>query len=62
MTMLMVGGCHVLMPKFDAQLAIDAIERYDVTSLITVPAMMADLVSLIRYILVDILVLCCGES
>ncbi|XP_028770166.1 2-succinylbenzoate--CoA ligase, chloroplastic/peroxisomal [Neltuma alba] len=48
MAMLMVGGCHVLMPKFDAQSAVDAIEQYTVTSLITVPAIMADMVSLIR--------------
>ncbi|XP_031405872.1 2-succinylbenzoate--CoA ligase, chloroplastic/peroxisomal isoform X2 [Punica granatum] len=48
MAMLMVGACHVLMPKFDAKLAIEVIEKWDVTSLITVPAMMADLISLLR--------------
>ncbi|MED6135057.1 hypothetical protein PIB30_042743 [Stylosanthes scabra] len=49
LTMLMVGGCHVLTPKFDPKSAVDAIERYDVTSLITVPAIMANLISLIRH-------------
>ncbi|KAK8468820.1 hypothetical protein PHAVU_006G128100 [Phaseolus vulgaris] len=48
MTMLMVGGCHVLMPKFDAESAIGAIEQYAVTSFITVPAIMASLISVIR--------------
>ncbi|KAJ6980495.1 2-succinylbenzoate--CoA ligase [Populus alba x Populus x berolinensis] len=47
-TMLMVGGCHVLIPKFEASLAIEAIKQHCVTSLITVPAMMADLISLTR--------------
>ncbi|RDX95199.1 2-succinylbenzoate--CoA ligase, chloroplastic/peroxisomal, partial [Mucuna pruriens] len=49
LTMLMVGGCHVLMPKFDAESAIGAIEQYAVTSFITVPAIMASLVSIIRH-------------
>ncbi|KAL2997127.1 hypothetical protein AAZX31_09G024200 [Glycine max] len=49
MTMLMVGGCHVLMPKFDAESAVDAIEQYAVTSFITVPAIMASLISIIRH-------------
>ncbi|XP_050219730.1 2-succinylbenzoate--CoA ligase, chloroplastic/peroxisomal isoform X2 [Mercurialis annua] len=48
MAMLMVGACHVLMPKFEASLALDAIEQHKVTSLITVPAMMGDLISLSR--------------
>ncbi|KAJ7969275.1 2-succinylbenzoate--CoA ligase [Quillaja saponaria] len=48
LAMLMVGGCHVLIPKFDAKLATEAIEQHSVTSLITVPAIMADLISLIR--------------
>lgn len=48
MAMLMVGSCHVLMSKFDAQSAVDAIEQYTVTSLITVPAIMADMVLVIR--------------
>ncbi|KAJ6417578.1 hypothetical protein OIU84_003326 [Salix udensis] len=46
--MLMVGGCHVLIPKFEASLAIEAIKQHCVTSLITVPAMIADLVSSTR--------------
>ncbi|XP_022716462.1 2-succinylbenzoate--CoA ligase, chloroplastic/peroxisomal isoform X2 [Durio zibethinus] len=48
MAMLMVGACHVFIPKFEATLALEAIERHHVTSLITVPAIMADLISSIR--------------
>lgn len=48
MAMLMVGGCHVIIPKFEPKSALTAIEQYRVTSLITVPAMMADFISLIR--------------
>ncbi|KAI7738564.1 LOW QUALITY PROTEIN: hypothetical protein M8C21_015842 [Ambrosia artemisiifolia] len=48
LTMLMVGGCHVLMPKFEAKLALEAIEEYHVTSFITVPTIMSDIISLIR--------------
>ncbi|XP_028096393.1 2-succinylbenzoate--CoA ligase, chloroplastic/peroxisomal-like [Camellia sinensis] len=47
MAMLMVGGCHVLIPKFEANSALKAIEQLHVTSFITVPAIMADIVSLI---------------
>jgi len=47
MAMLMVGGCHILIPKFDAKLAVETIEGFHVTSL-TVPAIMADIISLIR--------------
>ncbi|KAI5446811.1 hypothetical protein KIW84_014594 [Lathyrus oleraceus] len=49
MAMLMVGGCHVFMPKFDAELAVDAIEQHTVTSFITVPAIMASLISIVRH-------------
>lgn len=49
MAVLMVGSCHVLMPKFEARLALEAIDQHEVTSLITVPAMLADMVSVIRY-------------
>ncbi|KAL8110018.1 hypothetical protein AgCh_025941 [Apium graveolens] len=49
MAMLKVGGCHVLMPKFEARLALEAIKQHEVTSLITVPAMLADMVSVVRY-------------
>ncbi|XP_031486777.1 2-succinylbenzoate--CoA ligase, chloroplastic/peroxisomal [Nymphaea colorata] len=45
LAMLMVGACHVVMPKFSAELAFQFIEQHSVTSFITVPAMMADLVS-----------------
>ncbi|XP_062161754.1 2-succinylbenzoate--CoA ligase, chloroplastic/peroxisomal [Alnus glutinosa] len=48
MAMLMVGGSHVIIPKFEPKSALKAIERYAVTSLITVPAIMADIISLIR--------------
>jgi len=50
MAMLMVGGCHVFMPKFDAKLAVGDIEQYNVTSLITVPAIMTSLISIVRYV------------
>ncbi|KAL0926526.1 hypothetical protein M5K25_002766 [Dendrobium thyrsiflorum] len=46
--MLMVGGCHVFIPKFDAKLVSSAVEQNHVTSLITVPAMMAALISFTR--------------
>ncbi|KAF8031872.1 hypothetical protein BT93_D0939 [Corymbia citriodora subsp. variegata] len=48
MAMLMAGACHVLIPKFEAKLAIEVIEKQDVTALITVPTMVADLVSFLR--------------
>ncbi|KAG2689446.1 hypothetical protein I3760_09G138900 [Carya illinoinensis] len=48
MAMLMAGGCHVIIPKFEPKSALVAIEQYRVTALITVPAIMADLISLIR--------------
>ena len=49
MAILMAGGCHVLIPKFDAKSAFDAIQEQGVTSFITVPAIMADLLSYARY-------------
>ncbi|CAH9076412.1 unnamed protein product [Cuscuta epithymum] len=48
MAVLMAGGCHILIPKFNAGLAVESIHQYAVTSLITVPAMMTDLVSFYR--------------
>ncbi|CAF1928895.1 hypothetical protein HID58_066297 [Brassica napus] len=48
MAMLMVGACHVLLPKFDAKTALQVMEQHCVTCFITVPAMMADLVSVNR--------------
>ncbi|XP_039050361.1 2-succinylbenzoate--CoA ligase, chloroplastic/peroxisomal-like isoform X1 [Hibiscus syriacus] len=48
MAMLMVGACHIFIPKFEATLALEAIEQHCVTSLITVPAIMADLISSTR--------------
>lgn len=49
MAMLMVGACHVVLPKFEALSALETIETHRVTSFITVPAMMADIISSIRY-------------
>lgn len=46
--MLMAGGCHILLPKFEAKLAVESIDQHHVTSFITVPAMMADLISFYR--------------
>ncbi|KAL6857248.1 hypothetical protein ACP4OV_018630 [Aristida adscensionis] len=48
MAVVMAGGCHVLIPKFDAKSAFDAIREHRVTSFITVPAIMADLLSYAR--------------
>ncbi|KAG2304036.1 hypothetical protein Bca52824_032687 [Brassica carinata] len=48
MAMLMVGASHVLLPKFDAVTALQAMEQHCVTCFITVPAMMSDLVSVNR--------------
>uniref|UniRef100_J3MQ36 AMP-dependent synthetase/ligase domain-containing protein n=2 Tax=Oryza brachyantha TaxID=4533 RepID=J3MQ36_ORYBR len=48
MAILMAGGCHILIPKFDAKSAFDAILEHRVTSFITVPAIMADLLSCAR--------------
>ena len=50
MAILMAGGCHVLKPKFDAKSAFDAIKEHGVTSFITVPAIMADLLSYARFV------------
>ncbi|PON54781.1 2,3-dihydroxybenzoate-AMP ligase [Parasponia andersonii] len=47
-SVLLVGACHVFIPKFEAKLALEAIQQYSVTSLITVPAMMADFISSAR--------------
>ncbi|KAJ8545276.1 hypothetical protein K7X08_017859 [Anisodus acutangulus] len=48
LAMLMAGGCHILLPKFEAKLAVESIDQHNVTSFITVPAMMADLFSFYR--------------
>lgn len=48
MAMLMAGGCHVIIPKFEAKLAIESIQKHHVTSFITVPTIMADLISFDR--------------
>jgi acyl-activating enzyme 14 len=45
LAILMAGGCHVLIPKFDAKSATEAIREHKVTCFITVPAIMADLLS-----------------
>ncbi|KAF6135166.1 hypothetical protein GIB67_035237 [Kingdonia uniflora] len=48
MAMLMVGACHVFVPKFEVKSVADVVEQHQVSSLITVPTMMADLISFIR--------------
>ncbi|PIN11349.1 Long chain fatty acid acyl-CoA ligase [Handroanthus impetiginosus] len=48
LAILMAGGCHVITPKFEANSASEAIREHNVTSLITVPTMMADLISFNR--------------
>ncbi|KAL8154223.1 hypothetical protein V2J09_011983 [Rumex salicifolius] len=48
LAMLMAGGCHVLIPKFEAKLAVESMENNRVTSFITVPTIMVDLLSQIR--------------
>ncbi|KAF5203957.1 2-succinylbenzoate--CoA ligase, chloroplastic/peroxisomal [Thalictrum thalictroides] len=48
MAMLMVAACNVILPKFESKSVLKAIEQHHVSSLITVPAMMADLISCIR--------------
>ncbi|XP_015066295.1 2-succinylbenzoate--CoA ligase, chloroplastic/peroxisomal [Solanum pennellii] len=48
LAMLMAGGRHILLPKFEAKLAVESIDQHSVTSLITVPAMMTDLISFYR--------------
>ncbi|XP_074264103.1 2-succinylbenzoate--CoA ligase, chloroplastic/peroxisomal isoform X2 [Silene latifolia] len=49
LAMLMAGGCHVVIPKFVAEIAVEAIRENRVTSLIAVPTILADLVSTIRH-------------
>ncbi|KAI3921574.1 hypothetical protein MKW98_013508 [Papaver atlanticum] len=48
LTMLMVGACHVLIPKFETLTALKAIEQHHVSTFIAVPTMMVDLISTIR--------------
>ncbi|XP_047969870.1 2-succinylbenzoate--CoA ligase, chloroplastic/peroxisomal [Salvia hispanica] len=45
LAVLMAGGCHVIAPKFETESAFEAIRDHNVTSLITVPTMMADFIS-----------------
>ncbi|XP_057540126.1 2-succinylbenzoate--CoA ligase, chloroplastic/peroxisomal isoform X1 [Amaranthus tricolor] len=49
LAILMVGGCHVLIPKFDVKMAVEALEESHVTSFITVPAILASLLAMIRH-------------
>lgn len=44
---ILVGGCHVFLPKFRALDAFDAIKEHQVTAMIAVPAMLKDLTSLL---------------
>ncbi|XP_047312939.1 2-succinylbenzoate--CoA ligase, chloroplastic/peroxisomal [Impatiens glandulifera] len=48
LAMLMVGGRHILFPKFEASSTLKAIRQFRVTSFLTVPAIMSDIVSLTR--------------
>lgn len=48
LAMLLVGGCHIFIPKFEAKSALLVIEQQNVTCLITVPAIMTDLISSAR--------------
>ncbi|KAL4563445.1 hypothetical protein LXL04_027487 [Taraxacum kok-saghyz] len=48
LSILMAGGCHVILPKFEANSALEAIQKHHVTCFITVPAIMSDIISLIR--------------
>ena len=45
LSMLYVGAQHILLPAFSAQAVVEAIQRHCVTSLIAVPAMIADLLA-----------------
>lgn len=49
LAMLMSSGCHVILPKFEAKSALEAIQKYHVTSFITVPAIMSDIISFNRF-------------
>ncbi|KAI5069127.1 hypothetical protein GOP47_0015428 [Adiantum capillus-veneris] len=42
---LLVGGCHVFLPKFHSLDALSAIKKYQVTAMIAVPTMLKDLTS-----------------
>ncbi|CAN0905514.1 2-succinylbenzoate--CoA ligase, chloroplastic/peroxisomal [Linum grandiflorum] len=48
LAMLMVGACHFLIPKFEVAVVIDIMERHNITSFITVPAILVDLISSIK--------------
>ncbi|EPS58231.1 hypothetical protein M569_16584, partial [Genlisea aurea] len=45
LAVLMVGGCHVMIPKFEAKTAVETIRKHNVSALITVPAIMSDLIT-----------------
>ena len=51
--MLMAGGCHIFIPKFQPSDVLKAIEEHQVTAMITVPTMLKDITSLMlsRYIM-----------
>lgn len=42
---IMVGASHVILPKFQAVAVFDAIKEHHVTSMIIIPAMLADVVA-----------------
>ncbi|XP_057830057.2 2-succinylbenzoate--CoA ligase, chloroplastic/peroxisomal isoform X2 [Cryptomeria japonica] len=45
LAIVLAGGCHIFLPKFEAASAIFAIQRYSVSAMITVPTMLADIVT-----------------
>lgn len=42
---IMVGASHVILPKFQAVAVFDAIKEHRVTSMVIIPAMLADVVA-----------------
>ncbi|KAH9288255.1 hypothetical protein KI387_032372 [Taxus chinensis] len=43
LSIVLAGGCHVFLPKFEAASAVFAIQRHSVSAMITVPTMLADI-------------------
>ncbi|BBN13756.1 hypothetical protein Mp_6g06040 [Marchantia polymorpha subsp. ruderalis] len=45
LSIVMVGGCHILLPKFEIQAAFRSIEEHNVTAMIVVPSLVSDMAS-----------------
>jgi len=45
LALLMAGGCHVFIPKFEVASTLNAIQKHYVTIMIIVPTMLADIVT-----------------